>query len=486
MSCNKCNVIMIFNSVDFGLFFLIVFLLYWAFFQRNTNYRNIFLVIVSYFFYGWWDWRFLSLIAISSAIDYLAGKKIASGNSIKKQKRWLLLSITVNLGFLCFFKYFNFFIDSFVDSFKFFGADLEVQRINIILPVGISFYTFQTLSYTLDIYFKKMRPVDNIVAFFAFVSFFPQLVAGPIERAKDLLPQFLERHKISYEMLRSGLILMAWGFFKKIVIADRVAIFVDGAYGSIDSLDWAATLCAMVFFAFQLYLDFSAYSDIAIGSARMLGFNLSTNFKRPYLSTSFSDFWRRWHISLSSWFKDYVYIPLGGNRTVKIKHARNILIVFILSGLWHGASWNFVVWGGLNGLFILSFDRFLNLGDKNLFKRILTSVFICSMWIISLVFFRAQTFDDALTMLLNLGNPNLDIIHSFGLNKLEFSFTVKLLIGYVVFEIFQEKFSNMYEWFSSLHVLFRWTVYTAMIIVIIFYGSYGVGLNDNNFIYFQF
>lgn len=477
---------MIFNSIDFGIFFFIVFVLYWIFFKKNIRNRNIFLIIVSYFFYGWWDWRFLSLIIISSIVDYIAGKKIYENSNNKKRKSWLLVSLVVNIGFLGFFKYFNFFADSFVDAFTFFGTNFNSYRMNIILPVGISFYTFQTLSYTLDIYYKKLKPNNNIFAFFAFVSFFPQLVAGPIERAKDLLPQFLEKSRINYELLRSGLLLMAWGFLKKIVIADRLAIYVDNAYADIDKLDGVTTVITIIFFTFQLYLDFSAYSDIAIGSARTLGFNLSTNFKRPYLSTSFSDFWKRWHISLSSWFKDYVYIPLGGNRKGKTKHIKNILIVFVLSGLWHGASWNFVIWGFLNALFILIFDYFLGKADKNIVKRIFTSLFISTLWALSLIFFRAQTFNDAITMFSHLGEVNKDIIYNFGLNSLEFSFTIKLLIAYVIFEIFQEKFEQIYEKFISINFIFRWAVYISIIGIILFFGSYGIGLNDNNFIYFQF
>lgn len=281
---------MIFNSIEFGIFFPLVFIIYWLFFSNKSKPRNIFLIIVSYLFYGWWDWRFLSLIIISSVVDYALGQKIYKEDNQQKRKKLLLISLLVNLGFLGFFKYFNFFVDSFVDAFSIFGESPQFTTLNIILPVGISFYTFQTLSYTLDIYYRKLEPTKDVFAFFAFVSFFPQLVAGPIERAKNLLPQFLEKRTINYELLKSGLFLMAWGFFKKIVIANRLAIFVDGAYANIETLDGISVFVAVIFFAFQLYLDFSAYSDIAIGSARMQGFNLSTNFKRPYLSNSFSDF----------------------------------------------------------------------------------------------------------------------------------------------------------------------------------------------------
>ena len=477
---------MIFNSIDFGIFFPLVFFLYWIFFTKNILHRNIFLISVSYFFYGWWDWRFLSLIIISSIIDFIVGKKIHTQENATKRKRWLFISLAVNIGFLGFFKYFNFFIDSFIEAFSVFGTDLDGYHLNIILPVGISFYTFQTLSYTLDIYYKKLKPTNNVFAFLAFVSFFPQLVAGPIERAKNLLPQFLKINTISYDLLRSGLLLMVWGFFKKIVIADRLAIFVDNAYLNIDSLDGITSIVTTIFFTFQLYLDFSAYSDIAIGSARILGFNLSTNFRRPFLSSSFSDFWKRWHISLSSWFKDYVYIPLGGNRVTKTKFIRNILIVFILSGLWHGASWNFVIWGALNGLFILVFDKLLSNKNNTLFKKLFTSCFIFSLWALSLIFFRAQTFSDAINMFYNLFKANNDVLFNYGLNSKEFSFTIRLILVYIGFEIIIENSSNIYQWFISRSFIIRWAAYISILIIILLYGSYGVGLNDNNFIYFQF
>ena len=477
---------MIFNSIEFGIFFPLVFILYYIIFNKITKLRNIFLIVVSYLFYGWWDWRFLSLIVISSLVDYLLGNKIFKEKNEQKRKSFLILSLCVNLGLLGFFKYFNFFVDSFIDAFYLFGQTPNISTLSIILPIGISFYTFQTLSYTLDIYYKRLKPTNDIFAFLAFVSFFPQLVAGPIERAKDLLPQFYKINPITYKMLRSGSLLMAWGFLKKIVIADRLAIFVDGSYGSIESIDGISAIITIIFFAFQLYLDFSAYSDIAIGSARMLGFNLSTNFKRPYLSASFSDFWNRWHISLSSWFRDYVYIPLGGNRVSKIKHIKNILIVFMLSGLWHGASWNFVLWGLINGVFILVFEPLLKNNNKTYFQRALSSIFVASLWALSLVFFRAESFSDAILIITKITAQSQDTLYNFGLNSLEFSFTIKILLGFIVFEIVQDKFENLKKWFDSLYFVFRWITYLALIAIIIFFGSYGVGLNDNNFIYFQF
>jgi len=477
---------MLFNSLDFGIFLPIVFILYWVFFQKNIRARNFFLITVSYIFYGWWDWRFLSLIIISSTVDYFTGKKIHIEGNQKKRKRWLLLSLLVNLGFLGFFKYYNFFVDSFVASFSLFGATFSHSSLDIILPVGISFYTFQTLSYTLDIYFKKFEPTNDVFSFFAFVAFFPQLVAGPIERAKNLLPQFFVKREISYDMLRSGLLLMAWGFFKKIVLADRLARYVDSAYDNVGMTEGGPAIIAVIFFAFQLYLDFSGYSDIAIGTARLLGFNLSENFKRPYLSTSFSDFWKRWHISLSSWFKDYVYIPLGGSRVKKSKIIRNVMIVFLLSGLWHGASWNFVIWGAINGLFIILFDRFFDARALKGIRRFFVSAFISFAWAFSLILFRAQSFQDSVILSKNIFSGSSKGLYEFELGAPEFKFTLILLLFFMLFEILLENKQNIYQWFISQHFILRWIAYIAIASFIILFGAYGAGLSDNNFIYFQF
>lgn len=474
---------MLFNSIEFAIFFPIIFILYFLFFNNNIRYRNLFIICISYFFYAMWDWRFLSLIIISSIADYLIGFKIYDSKDKKTRRGFLLLSVIINIGILGFFKYFNFFTDSLLSLFELFGWTYSYRRLNIILPVGISFYTFQTLSYTLDIYRKRLTPTKDITSFFAFVSFFPQLVAGPIERAKDLLPQFHKINKISYNSIRSGLILITIGLFKKIVIADRLAIYVDSCYANIDQANGIPMLIAIIFFAFQLYLDFSAYSDIAIGIARTLGFNLSTNFKRPYLSISFSDFWKRWHISLSSWFKDYVYISLGGNKVNKTKMFRNIFIVFLLSGLWHGASWNFVIWGALNGLFLILFDTHINQRIKS---KLLKHMFIFTSWALSLIFFRAQTFNEAINVFSNINLSNKSNIYSMGLNNSEIHFTFWLLIIYMAIEYINEKKGNLINIITNQKMLIRFTFYLLLILSIIFLGAYGVGFNDTNFIYFQF
>ncbi len=480
---------MLFNSIEFALFLPIVYLLYWFVFnKKSTQLRNIFLLVVSYYFYGSWDWRFLSLIFISSVTDFIMAKAIANSDQSNTLKRRLYLttSLTINLGILGFFKYYNFFIDSFISTFSYFGTSFDLTPLNIILPVGISFYTFQSLSYTLDVYFKKMNPTKNILNYLAFVSFFPQLVAGPIERASKLLPQFETLKKFDYHATRTGLLLIAFGLFKKLMIADRVAVFVNQTYDNPGSAGGMAMLVGVLFFAVQLYLDFSAYSDIAIGTARILGFQLSTNFSRPYLAKSFSDFWKRWHITLSSWFRDYIYIPLGGNRNTYSRTVTNTLIVFFLSGLWHGASWNFVIWGLLNGLFLIVFDRWFKFEKSIGFKRILAAAFTTGMWTLSLVFFRAQGFDQAVEVFGNIGFSNQSILYEFGLLEKEFQFTLFLITTMFAFEILTElRGEKIAASFYKKPVIVRWSLYLVLVLSIVYLGAYGTA-GDNSFIYFQF
>ena len=346
---------MLFNSIDFAIFLPVVFALYWFVFNKDLKAQNGFILLASYFFYGWWDWRFLCLIFASTCIDYFVGLSLAREETELKRKRWLLLSFFANLGFLAFFKYFNFFVENFTTAYSFFGGSINHTTLNIILPVGISFYTFQTLSYTIDIYRKKLAPTKDFVAFAAFVSFFPQLVAGPIERATQLLPQFFKARIFDYNFAVSGIRLMIWGFFKKIVIADNAGIIVDGIFETYQSQSYIALILGIVLFAFQIYCDFSGYSDIAIGLSRIFGFKLMTNFKFPYFSSNIREFWTRWHISLSTWFRDYLYIPLGGSRFSKYISLRNVFAVFLVSGLWHGANWTFIMWGLIHGLLFLPF-----------------------------------------------------------------------------------------------------------------------------------
>jgi len=340
---------MLFNSLEFVIFLPVVFFLYWSLGHRK---QNVFLVLASYVFYGWWDWRFLGLIVVSSLVDFFAGLAMGrTGDS--RRRRWLLYaSLGSNLGLLGFFKYYGFFVDSFAQLLEQAGLHANVPTLKIILPVGISFYTFQTMSYTIDVYRKRLEPTGDIVAFMAFVSFFPQLVAGPIERARCLLGQFDHPRVFDIEGAKDGCRQMLWGLFKKVVVADGLAAHINAAYGNPDA-GGTQLAFATLFFAAQIYCDFSGYSDIALGCARLLGFRLMRNFAYPYFATSIGDFWQRWHISLSSWFRDYVYIPLGGSRVSDFKRLRNLVITFTVSGLWHGANWTFVLWGFLHSLYYI-------------------------------------------------------------------------------------------------------------------------------------
>jgi alginate O-acetyltransferase complex protein AlgI len=344
---------MLFSSVDFAIFLPVVFLLYWFVFQRSLRLQNAFILFASALFYAWWDWRYLGLVFISAATDHLVAIGMERTSHTARRKLLLIISLTVNLGMLGFFKYYDFFIASFNDSFKLFGRDLGLSTLSIVLPVGISFYTFQTLSYTIDVYRRQIKASHDPVAFGAFILFFPQLVAGPIERASNLLPQFLAPRTFDEAKARDGLRQMLWGLFKKVVVADNCAVYVDAVWTD-PSLHYGSALwVAVLLFTFQIYADFSGYSDIAIGSSRLLGFDLKRNFNFPFFSRDVGEFWRRWHISLNTWFRDYLYLPLGGSRGGKWMVARNVAIIFLVSGLWHGANWTFVAWGVANMLLFL-------------------------------------------------------------------------------------------------------------------------------------
>lgn len=343
---------MLFNSIEFFFFLPIVFLLYWGVFQRNLRWQNAFIVIASYVFYGWWDWRFLILIAITSFCSWWSGMWIEKNLSTNVYRSRFILgtNICVNLLILGFFKYYNFFIQSFIDLFASVGVSLHSSTLKLILPVGISFYTFQALSYSIDVYKKKIDATRDIVAFFAYVSFFPQLVAGPIERATNLLPQILKKRVFKYDEAVDGCRQILWGFFKKVLIADNCAVYVDTVFGNPGQYGASTLFFGALMFTFQIYGDFSGYSDIAIGTAKLFGIRLKRNFNVPYFSRNVAEFWKRWHISLNTWFVDYLYIPLGGGRNGKWKKIRNTIVIFLTSGLWHGANWTYVAWGAYHAL----------------------------------------------------------------------------------------------------------------------------------------
>jgi len=470
---------MLFNSVEFAIFLPIVFLLYWYVFSKNLRVQNLLILTISYFFYGWWDWRFLSLIAFSSTVDYLVGLQMGKAKKPSKRKLFLGISLLVNLGMLGFFKYYNFFVDSFVAAFAGLSIDLNVNTLKIILPVGISFYTFQTLSYSIDIYRRKLKPTKDVVAFFAFVSFFPQLVAGPIERASNLLPQFFKNREMTARNLAIGSRLIVWGMFKKVCVADNLAMFVNKVYGAPDEYTGLVCIVATLFFAFQIYCDFSGYSDIAIGTARLLGFRLMTNFRTPYFSQSIREFWGRWHISLSTWFRDYVYIPLGGSRVGLLKWQRNLIITFLVSGLWHGANWTFVVWGGIHGVAnsIEALNRKYGVLKFNIpiINLLYTFTIVCISW----VFFRANNVSEAFVFIQNMFVPT---VAGIGNVVKPYHFLVMVsMLGLMLFSEIIPHF-NFFKHRIWKHRAIRWSFYYLLILMLFIFGR----TSDTEFIYFQF
>ncbi len=473
---------MLFNSIPFLVFLPLVFCLYWFVFQRNLRVQNSFLILASYLFYGWWDWRFLSLIILSSAVDYWCGKNIEGDQIAGNKKRWLWLSLGVNLGVLGFFKYYNFFVDSFANLI---GLDPASFTLNIILPVGISFYTFQTMSYTIDIYRGKIKASKDPFAFFAFVSFFPQLVAGPIERAKDLLPQFEIKRKFEYNQAADGLRQMLWGFFKKLVVADNCAPIVNEIFANYGESSTPTLWLGAILFAFQIYCDFSGYSDIAIGTARLFGIQLKQNFAFPYFSRDLAEFWRRWHISLSTWFRDYLYIPLGGSRGKTSKVIRNVFIIFLVSGIWHGANWTFVAWGGFHALLfiplILSKANRKNLDSitpsrKNIVGNTLRILATFVLVTIAWVFFRAPSIAIALEYLKGMFIPQPFSGVPFQINIVLISCLILLATEWIHRKALHGLAIEKYPRFL------RWSIYLGITIIIFQLGA----MNNTSFIYFAF
>ncbi|MEZ7955714.1 MAG: alginate O-acetyltransferase complex protein AlgI [Rubritalea sp.] len=477
---------MLFNSIEFIVFFPIVFSCYW--FLKKALYQNIFLTIASYVFYGWWDWRFLCLIAFSSGLNYILALKIDHSNNQRTRKLLLAASIIANIGILGFFKYFNFFIDSFSLLLGSFNISTNYSSLNIILPLGISFYTFQTLSYTIDIYRKKIPAVANPITFFTYVSFFPQLVAGPIERATNLIPQFVNKRTFSPELATDGLRQILWGLMKKVVIADNCALLVSQIFDSPSDTHSGILILGTILFAFQIYGDFSGYSDIAIGTSKLLGIKLMTNFRYPYFSQNMSEFWQRWHISLSTWFRDYVYIPLGGNRHGKLITVRNMTIVFLISGLWHGANWTFVVWGAIHALLYIPIvltvkpvaGSTLKLKSRwrIFFNTLLTFSAVCITW----VFFRAESLTHALQYFAHIfqgsNTPNSQFIYFI---KDTAKTTLIIIIVMTTIEWFQRNKEHGLEISNIKHPAVRYLIYYLLIYVIWRYAG-----EQQDFIYFQF
>ena len=474
---------MLFNSIEFAVFLPIVFLLYWFVFNRNLRWQNLFIVAVSYLFYGWWNWRFLILIAFTSFCSWGSGLLIHRYQQQKRKAKWINgLNITVNLCILGVFKYYDFFATSFANLFL--NGRTDSILLNLILPVGISFYTFQALSYSIDVYREKLEPTKDIVQFFAFVSFFPQLVAGPIERATNLLPQFNAPRHFDYGQAVDGMRQILWGLFKKIAVADTCALYVNEVFASYQTQSGATLILAAVLFTFQIYGDFSGYSDIAIGTAKLFGIQLMRNFNNPYFSRDIAEFWRRWHISLTTWFRDYIYIPLGGSRVPKAKVIRNTFVIFLVSGLWHGANWTFVVWGAYHAFLFLPLillgknRKYTNIVAegrwlptfKELGQMLLTFALVVVGWII----FRADTLGMAWDYICRLFTGG-------GIKAID-SWLTPVNIGLMlVVEWLQRRESHGLV-LNRIHAhALKYAIYIGIAIILFF--SY---TNSESFIYFQF
>jgi len=439
-----------------------------------------------------WRAEYIILIMASTLVDYIAGLQIYKSKTKSRKKIFLISSLFINLGLLFMFKYFNFFTDSLRELLSTFAIQLHPTTLKVLLPVGISFYTFQTIGYTIDVYRGKIKPERHLGIFACYVSFFPQLVAGPIERAKNLLPQFYKKHKFSFDVFISGLKLMLLGFFKKLVIADRLALFVDKVFSSahLYTTDISSTFfLATILFGIQIYCDFSGYSDIAIGAARIMGFKLMQNFRRPYYAKSVSEFWRRWHISLSTWFRDYIYIPLGGNKVSKSRTYYNIFIVFLITGLWHGANWTFVVWGLLHGFYIIlskittklrkNIADFINLTKHTRIHSFIKIIFTFFLVNITWIFFRANSLTDAIFMIKGIFSLNWSIDSILRLNNISIIFTSLVVLAYV--HLIQE-YIGVKKYLERNPNWVRWIIYIFFVVFTLLFGVFG----EKQFIYFQF
>lgn len=484
---------MLFNSIEFLLFLPVVFVLYWFIFKNNTRLQNLLIIIASYIFYGWWDWRFLILILLSTIVDYLVGQQIHKNADKKnKAKYWLWVSVFFNLSLLGFFKYFNFFVDSFIDMFDILGYQIKsTWTLRIILPVGISFYTFQTMSYSFDIYYKKIAPTKNFEAFVAFVSFFPQLVAGPIERASNLLSQITNSRKFNYEQVIGGVKLILWGFFKKLVIADSFAPIVDDIFTNYSDYPASTLILGVCLFSFQVYGDFSGYSDIAIGTAKLFGIELMSNFKFPNFSRNVAEYWQRWHVSLSTWFRHYLYIPMGGSKVSKLKSVRNIIVIFLVSGFWHGANWTFIFWGGLHALFfipvfLMGRNRIYAhnvVGEKTIFPSVIEIFQVLLTFILvtfSRVFFRSPSLTDSFEYLNQIGSDfrYAPYLHPLGYRMIDFYILLALFIFYEY--LIRKDERNPFKFKSKIVRFLLYLIVTLGILM--FYNDDA----NRSFIYFQF
>jgi D-alanyl-lipoteichoic acid acyltransferase DltB (MBOAT superfamily) len=482
---------MLFNSVNFAIFLPIVFLLYWFATKGNLRLQNILLLVSSYFFYACWDWRFLFLLIFSTLLDYFTGIKINEASNRTRRLFWLWLSITVNLGFLGVFKYYNFFAESFADGLSLLGIKANFGSLNIILPVGISFYTFHGLSYVLDIYKERIKPERNFIDYSVFVSFFPLLVAGPIERATHLLPQILKSRQFDYLKAVDGLRQILWGLFKKMVIADSCAGYANTIFNNSADYSGSTLVFGALFFAFQIYCDFSGYSDIALGTARLFGIDLLRNFAFPYFSRDIAEFWRRWHISLSSWFRDYLYIPLGGSKGGTMMKVRNTFIIFLVSGFWHGANWTFLIWGFLNALYIMPSIVF-NTHRNNLDivakgrslptgKELVSILITFGLTLFAWIFFRANDLTHAVNYISEIFSKSLFSLPYFAGMSTALTTTVLIVIFIIIEWMGREHQYALSHLGINWRRPFRYAMYYGIIIAIFYFAG-----SEQEFIYFQF
>lgn len=485
---------MLFNSIEFLVFLPLVFLGYWFVF-KSLRWQNLFVVAVSYLFYGWWDWRFLLLIIFTSACSYLSGIYLERFSGKRLVQKWISAgNILINLSILGVFKYFGFFSENLANIFRLFGWEVDYVTLHILLPVGISFYTFQALSYTIDVYQGKIRATHDVSAFFAYISFFPQLVAGPIERATHLLPQFIKPRSFDCDRALDGIRQMLWGFFKKVVVADNCALFVNGVFEHHQTLDGSALFLGAFFFTIQIYGDFSGYSDIAIGCARLFGIDLMQNFRYPYFSRDIAEFWRRWHISLTTWFRDYIYIPLGGSREGKWKSFRNTLIIFLVSGFWHGANWTFIAWGAYHALLflpllLLGINRRYrdSVAEHSFFPSLTELARMGATFLLVLlgwVFFRSENISEAVVYFERMFAPSLfsaPQLAELGLGQLILKKCMVFTTLMFVVEWLGRKQEHALK-IENLSLPVRYAIYTLLLIII-----YGFDAsNPQGFIYFQF
>ncbi len=488
---------MLFNSIEFAFFFPVVTIL---FFLLPHKFRWFLLLAASCFFYMFFKPVYILILAFTIVIDYFAGIWIANEERKKQRRLLLLLSIIANVGVLAVFKYFNFLAENINVLFGAIYVHKTIPLLNILLPIGLSFHTFQAMSYTIEVYKKRQAPERHFGIYALYVMFYPQLVAGPIERPQNILHQFHEKKFFDYENMRRGLILIAWGMVKKVVIADRLALFVNQVYNNPSEYSGLPLVIATVFFAFQIFCDFSGYSDIAIGTARCMGFNLMTNFDRPYQSTSISEFWRRWHISLSTWFRDYVYITMGGNKVSNNRRYFNLLIVFLLSGVWHGANWTFIIWGALHGCYLIAEDIFYKKYNYikesvNPYVKLTKQAIVFLAVILAWIFFRASTVSASFYILKNffldwgvqikkvLRNENmlrLKLLY-LGQDGIQFYLAIFFILLMIIIHRLQGKVS-FDEWVINKNKKARWSLYYGMLLLFIFFGVF----NRSDFIYFQF